>query len=82
MEYYKGMLRLYSCADCRKANLIGCLLGAEPATVEKESDGIEIHRLAVAVGVHELLQLCGSLDAEENLVAILQNEEASVQDLH
>jgi len=59
--------------------LIGCLLATEPTAVEKEGDGIEIHRLTVAVGVHQLLQLRGSLDSEEYLVAVLQNEGTSVE---
>lgn len=58
--------------------LIRGLITPEPTTVEQKRDGIEIHRLAVTVGVHQLLELCGPLDAEENLVAILQSKGGKV----
>jgi hypothetical protein len=58
--------------------LVGGLLTPEPTTVEKKRYGIEIHGLAIAVCVHQLLQLCGPLDAEEDLVAILQNKGTKV----
>lgn len=51
--------------------LIRGLLTAKPAAIKKECNGIHVHRLAVAIGIHQLLQLGGPLDAEEHLVAIL-----------
>lgn len=51
--------------------LIRGLLGTEPATIKQERDSRHIHRLAVAVGIHQLLQLGRSLDAKEHLIAIL-----------
>lgn len=54
--------------------LVRGLLTTEPTTIKQESNGVEIHRLTVAVGVHQLLQLCGSLDPEEHLIAVLQNK--------
>jgi hypothetical protein len=69
------MLRIASTGSIR--HLVRGLLASEPTAVKQECDGIHINRLAVAVGVHQLLQLSGSLDAEENLVAILQCKQVS-----
>jgi hypothetical protein len=52
-------------------HLVWGLLATEPTAVKQECNGIHINGLTVAVGVHQLLQLGGSLDAEKHLVAVL-----------
>lgn len=54
-------------------HLIRGLLAAKPAAIKQECNGIHVHRLAVAIGVHQLLQLGGPLYAKEHLIAILYN---------
>ena len=54
--------------------LFGGLLTVEPTTIKEEHKGVGVHSLVVAVGVHQLLQPRGSLDAEEDLFAVLQNK--------
>jgi hypothetical protein len=57
--------------------LIWGLLTTKPAAIKKECNGIHVHRLAVAIGVHQLLQLGGPLDTEEHLIAILSYKRVS-----
>jgi len=52
-------------------HLIGGLLATKPAAIKQECNGIHVHRLAVTIGVHQLLQLGGPLDAEEHLISVL-----------
>lgn len=58
----------------KASHLVWGLFATKPTPVKQKRDGIHINRLAVAVGVHQLLQLRGPLDAEEHLVAILQRK--------
>uniref|UniRef100_A0A2P2KFD7 Small ubiquitin-related modifier 1-like n=1 Tax=Rhizophora mucronata TaxID=61149 RepID=A0A2P2KFD7_RHIMU len=52
--------------------LIGSLLCTKSTTIKEKGNGVELHRLTITVGIHELLQLSASLDPEENLIPILQ----------
>jgi hypothetical protein len=52
------------------------LLAIDPATIEEEHERVGAHGLVVAVGVHQLLEARGSLDAEEDLLAVLQSRGA------
>lgn len=39
--------------------------------IEQEADGVGSFALSVAEGFHELLQLCGALDLEEDLIVVV-----------
>lgn len=56
----------------REKNLIRSLLGPEATTIKQEGNRVEVHRLPITVSIHELLQLCASLDPEKHLIPILQ----------
>lgn len=50
---------------------IGCVCGLNALAVEEEAHGLDVLALALAEGRHELLELCGPLDLEEDLVVVV-----------
>lgn len=57
---------------------IGCISGLDSRAVEKKSHGAGRLSLALAKGAHKLLQLCGTLDLEEDLVVVVGDLDVEV----
>jgi hypothetical protein len=55
-----------------KEDLIWSLLSPKTTAIKQECNGVHFHRLPITVSIHELLQLCVSLDPEEHFIPILK----------
>lgn len=55
-------------------NLIWSLLYSETTTIKQKCDSVEINWLSVTISMHELLQLCVSLNPEKHFSSILKRE--------
>lgn len=57
---------------------IRCVRGLDSRAVEEESHGAGGLSLAFAEGTHQLLELCGTLDLEEDFVVVVGNLDVQV----
>ncbi|KAI6754342.1 hypothetical protein HG530_012856 [Fusarium avenaceum] len=66
--------------ECRRlaSRALKCVRGLDSRAVEEESHGAGGLSLAFAEGTHQLLELCGTLDLEEDFVVVVGNLDVQV----